>query len=111
MSERRRRVSVRRRPWLALGAGLLGLGAAVAIPLLAVAATHTLSDSTVGEIVTPTPIDNLPDTPAALVGASIRGHASHHAATTAAATTAPRPTIVSHPSSPASRTAVWITTT
>jgi hypothetical protein len=69
VSERRRRVSVRRRPWLALGAGLLGLGAAVAIPLLAVAATHTLSDSTVGEIVTPTPIDNLPDTPAALVAA------------------------------------------
>jgi hypothetical protein len=60
---------VRRRPWLALGAGVLGLGAAIAVPLLAVEATHTLSDSTVGEIEPPAPVDRLPDTPAALVAA------------------------------------------
>jgi hypothetical protein len=65
----RRQVSVRRRPWLAVTVGLLGLGAAVAVPLLAVEATQTLSDSTVGEIEAPLRIDRLPDTPAALVAA------------------------------------------
>jgi hypothetical protein len=66
-ARRGRRVSVRRRPWLALGVGLLGVGAAVAVPLLAMAASHTLSDSTVGEIVVPAPLQRLPDTPAVLV--------------------------------------------
>jgi hypothetical protein len=68
-TRRRRQISVRRRPWLAAGIGVLGVGAAVAVPLLAVEATHTLSDSTAGEIAAPTPVDRLPDTPAALVAA------------------------------------------
>jgi hypothetical protein len=66
---RRRPVSARRRPWLAAGVVVLGVGAAVAVPLLAVEATDTLSDSTAGEIAAPTPVDRLPETPATLVAA------------------------------------------
>lgn len=65
----RRRVSVRRRPGLAVGVGALGLGAAIAVPLLAVEAAQTLSDSTVGEIEAPQRIAQLPDTPADLIAA------------------------------------------
>jgi hypothetical protein len=65
-----RRVSALRRPGLAVGVGALGLGAAIAVPLLAVEAAQTLSDSTVGEIEVPQqPIQRLPDTPADLIAA------------------------------------------